>query len=542
MSDHIKTITFVSVAILCVIGAFFNMPTLGELKEGDPTGQPLFPKFTDPLAATSLSITKYNEQTGDIIPFEVAQVDGIWCIPSHEDYPADAAEHLGQAATALSGLKILGLASDEPGSQETYGVVDPTDKNLRPGMTGIGMRVVLKDAQDKKLVDVIIGKQDPKQPDVRYVRRTGQEMIFSVRAQTDQLTTKFDDWIEKDLLKMNVLDIRDVFIEDYSIDEMRGELIQQGKLVVHYDPTAEGDKWSLLEDLAFDQNKSRWVPTKLQDHEMLDNERLDKMKSALEDLKIVDVLRKPAGLSADLAADKSLLDNETAKNSLAVHGFYMANIDGQPGIYSNEGEIGVLLSDGVEYVLRFGSIAVNSKAAASSESDKEGKPEDKDTDASGVNRYLLVTTRFNSTAIPQPDFQELPPLPEEAKEAAPDQPEGQPTEVPALTEEAKAKIEQIKAERERIERENQIKKDEYDEKVAAGQKRVEELNTRFADWYYVISENVFKKLRLARKELIKVKQPEPTEMQTPPSDSATDALSPLSPGMLEKLKEGIGKP
>jgi hypothetical protein len=44
------------------------------------------------------------------------------------------------------------------------------------------------------------------------------------------------------------------------------------------------------------------------------------------------------------------------------------------------------------------------------------------------------------------------------------------------------------------------------EKTAEGKKRVDELNRRFADWYYVITEEDYKKMRRTRDELVKVKE------------------------------------
>ena len=51
------------------------------------------------------------------------------------------------------------------------------------------------------------------------------------------------------------------------------------------------------------------------------------------------------------------------------------------------------------------------------------------------------------------------------------------------------------------------KQDEYEQKVADGKKHVAELNARFADWYYVISDEVYRKIHLGRDELFKKKEP-----------------------------------
>jgi hypothetical protein len=56
-----------------------------------------------------------------------------------------------------------------------------------------------------------------------------------------------------------------------------------------------------------------------------------------------------------------------------------------------------------------------------------------------------------------------------------------------------------------VERENRRKQESYDEKVVDGKKRVEELNGRFADWYYIVSDEEFKKIHLDRDVVIKAK-------------------------------------
>jgi hypothetical protein len=56
-----------------------------------------------------------------------------------------------------------------------------------------------------------------------------------------------------------------------------------------------------------------------------------------------------------------------------------------------------------------------------------------------------------------------------------------------------------------METQNQRKLDEYQSKLEAGRKNVEELNTRFGDWYYVISNDVFQKVHLGREDVVKEK-------------------------------------
>ncbi len=74
------------------------------------------------------------------------------------------------------------------------------------------------------------------------------------------------------------------------------------------------------------------------------------------------------------------------------------------------------------------------------------------------------------------------------------------------------------AERERIEKQNRVKQDEYNDKVKQGQDRVKDLNARFADWYYVVSDETYRKMHLGEDQIIKKKTPEKTEGTTPPAN------------------------
>jgi succinate dehydrogenase/fumarate reductase flavoprotein subunit len=65
--------------------------------------------------------------------------------------------------------------------------------------------------------------------------------------------------------------------------------------------------------------------------------------------------------------------------------------------------------------------------------------------------------------------------------------------------------ERLEAARERITKENTRKIEQREEKMNAAKSKVNELNRRFADWYYVISEADFNKLRVAQKDLVQPK-------------------------------------
>jgi hypothetical protein len=176
-------------------------------------------------------------------------------------------------------------------------------------------------------------------------------------------------------------------------------------------------------------------------------------------------------------------------------------------LYAANGEVTATLNNGVEYVLKFGNVS--------------GADENK------LNRYLLATAQVNESMIPKPELAELPSLPEEsgADESSDGAAEDDEDPDAATSSEQKsdgaaadpAEKEQsqtkpaddrakIEAERERITKENERKQSEYENKLNEAKKQVRDLNFRFADWYYVVSEDVFKKIRLTRADAIKEKE------------------------------------
>ncbi len=560
MNEISKTLTFVAVAAVVVLLAVFTRPVLHTVNPDDLRGQPLYPDFKDPLTVTSLEIVEFDEDTATVHPFLVKQVEvkgkTRWVIPSHDDYPADAKDQVASAAAGMMGLKILEVAGDQRKDQREYGVIDPDPKTIRVGATGVGERIVMQDKDGKKLLALVIGKEVPDRdrPGLRYVRKVGENPIYVVEINTSKLSTKFDVWIERNLLGITTWDMRRLWFRDYSVDELNAALIQRGDMRIAYDDAGQ-QRWKLIEDRKYEAKK--WVPVKLAEDEELNVAKLDEMKTALDDLKIVDVRPKPAGLSADLKTDAGFADQREAVQSLARRGFFVAKLDKRVELFSNEGEVRVTMKDGVEYVLRFGEIAVGS-TVKKDEQPKEGEEAKQPDD--GVNRYLFVMAEFNSDIIPKPQFEPLPeinvaqpppavqnppgqpgaavPQVKEGDEKKPDEkkPEAEKTDEDQPPKPAEKTEAELKAERERIERDNQRKQDEYDRLLVDGKKHVADLNARFADWYYIISNEVYQKIRLARDELIKEKEKpaEGEQGKADPSDVPSDVAFPAE--VLEKLK------
>jgi len=422
MTEIAKTVLFVVVGVAALGGAllldYANRPSQPAISGPIAAGEPLFEDF-EPLKVTELEVVEWDEETGTPRFFKVAQVNNVWSIPSHSNYPADADEQLAEAATSVMGLDVVSFESDSPGEFSEYGVVDPADKDLKPGTAGVGTRVVMKNKDGEELVALVIGKEVPDRSELHYVRKIGQDPVYTVKVDPGKLSTKFQDWIEEDLLKLSTWDIKQIRVLDYSYDELARAPRMRGQFAVEYNDRGD-TRWELLEGKALNAETGKWTDRTLGDDEELDAEKLNDMKNALDDLKIVDVARKPAGLSANLRSTGALELDQEARVSLARKGFHLVPFGrNQVELLSKQGEARVVMKDGVQYTLRFGEIVEDTSGGEEPpvEAEAEGE-EDAEDSGADLNRYIFVMAEFNPDIIPKPELEPLPELSEGAGEDA----------------------------------------------------------------------------------------------------------------------------
>ncbi|MFP6899796.1 MAG: peptidylprolyl isomerase, partial [Opitutales bacterium] len=463
-----------------------------------------------------LQIVEFDEDKGQAENFEVVSTADGWFIPSHENYPADADNQLEDVASMLIGVTKLGVESEDKGSHKDYGVANP--ENAQPGSLGVGKLVRLAKDSDT-LAELIIGKsfEAPAGVDstrtLYYVREPGKDRVYSADIRNvDDVSTKFVDWVEKDFLDLDKWDVKQVHFDNYDFDESQRDINKAKRQIGKYTLAYADGNWT-SPDL------------KMADGESLDTDVLDKLKDALDDLEIIDVKAKPDYLVGSLKKGNEFHDLKNERQlmgiaqSLSSKGFYVAQRalpGGQIGleVVSNKGEIHVGMKDGVEYVLRFGEVYLGEEA--------EGN-------ATGDSRYLYALARVNPSLLEAPQLEPIPPpLPPRAIPPSPDNnatknnppgnkgPEGEKgpadgkaTELeapPPPDANATAAYEQARAKRAGeiagIKARNAAKQKEYNDKLKKAKKRVDELNTRLAPWYYVISNEVYDKIHLERKDFV----------------------------------------
>lgn len=559
MNQTVKTSLFAGVALLAAAIAYGTRTafTPADIDAFSDVGTEFYPDFKDPNEATGLRVVSFNDETGKTDQFSVEFKDGLWRIPSHHDYPADGKEQLAKTAASMIGVERSALVERTKAAHKRYNLLDPMDSDVS-GTEGRGDRITLTKG-DETLADFIVGKKVEDQENVYYVRSAGEDRFYTADLGDFKISTKFADWIQKDILDINRNDVRELFIDRYHVDEASGTIVPGEQITLNRD-SGQGE-WKLT-DLNAETEK-------------VNTSNINTMLLALDDLAIVGVRPKPDGLSSGLKSEDGAvkanpLEYQLIRADLQQRGFFMVP---QMGIVSNEGEVHVGTSEGVLYVLRFGEefsgsdvdIEVgkqgdpsedqaeekadneNEKTTAeSSDADDDGK------DALKKSRYLFVSTQFDEQLLgAKPTAPVKPEPPAEGEQPAADAAEK--TEAAADAPAADSNVDADAAEQETSEEAKpdpkkqyedalakyeedlevfKIAEAKYNENIDTGKKRVAELNRRFADWYYVISADVFDRMKLNRTDIVSPKDP--------PKEEGEGATSPANP--LDTLTNPGGAP
>ncbi len=669
MNPTQRTLMFVAAALVSTGIAYtanqFTKPV--ELAGYGEFDQDFFRDFTDPTTAASIRVVSYDETLATSKKFIVVNDNG-WRIPSHNDYPADGKDQLTKAATSIISLKRGTLATRRKTEHERFGVIDPLDEEST-ATKGRGQRITLSQKGDIVLADLIVGKKVEGDEEKRYIRRADEDKVYMVRAKFD-VSTKFADWAETDLLKLAGFDVLRVRASQPKYNE-NDEL--EGTEIFELTREKGGDPWKLdgLDEAA----------------EELKTDDINTMVSTLDDLRLVGVRPKPAlfdgkpvltpdlkiSLPKELANNPEMLNQVKMllRSSLSEKGFRVGQDEsGQVQIVSREGELTAGTKDGVVYRLTFGSVFSGTEEEIEiGDKDDKGdvKEGEKKTDipkkaSKGKNedlkksRYLFVRAEFDEkllgARLVEPEMPTPPPGVEPLAEDKPagdsdkpdadakkedatskepdkdasaekppeskqtdskktdDVPEGAkgddqvaassddkkeddkkendseknspPKKSDVKTDEPKPDSKDEKDKPAGDKPESEAKKDEaktdepkktepktdpkaeyqealkkydvdkgrynsdlksFESRIESGQAKVKELNDRFADWYYVISNDSFDKLRLKRADLIKKKElPAASTSEKPVSDQpASDKLDEDKPAT-EKPADGDAKP
>ena len=380
MSELKTTLTVSAVAAVLAAVAVVSAPRRAVPDAFFDVGEPFFPMFTDPEMAATLEIVQWDDAAGAALPFQVTNRGGRWTIPSHHDYPADGEERLATAAADVISVVKDDFRSDNVADQEALGVIDPIDEEAT-ALKGRGTRITFRDGAGDALAELIVGKPIHERPGFRFLRVPGQKRVYAARFGAD-ISTRFEDWIETNLLEVTRDQVNHIVLNEYFLDEQTRRVVRRGEFILDQ------------------QGPDEWTANRVPSGMDVDPVQANLLVGALIDITITGVRPKPPGLAGNLreAFQAGEIDRGDLQ-TLQRRGFSPMP-DGS--VLSNEGEVQVRTTEGVRYTLRFGEVVYGQGDTVllgdeSSDEEDAGPAE---------NRYVFITAEFDEAALPEPPASE----------------------------------------------------------------------------------------------------------------------------------------
>jgi hypothetical protein len=430
MNETKRTLIYVAVALVCVGTATATYYGSRPRKdaESERIGTEFYPEFKFPTDAQVLRVVAYDKDTASIKEFKVEYKDGKWQIPSHHNYPADGKDRLARTAASVIGTSRTAFVSRSKADLAKWDVIDPEDPDETNPM-GRGQKITISKSDGTVLAEYVVGKKKeatgPGQSDTYYVRATkadDPQTIYLANLKID-LSTKFGDWIEPDLLKVDRENLTEIRIDNYSIDEQQGAIIPGEISELTRKPP--GDTWTL---------------SNLKPNEELKTEAVNQLVSSLDNLRLVGVRPKPPGILPDLSIEPRYAHDpqlvRILRTDMMEKGYFIGSErkGGKERVFSKEGQLEAGTNEGLLYALNFGQIFTGTefeietglskdsskdkgaakdgdkkdadkKDKADAKSTKDAKsegPKGKDKEQLKKNRYLMVYVAFDPKLVGPP--------------------------------------------------------------------------------------------------------------------------------------------
>ncbi|MEE2825436.1 MAG: DUF4340 domain-containing protein [Planctomycetota bacterium] len=443
-SATLSTLLLAGVALICLAAAGYYYPWPQPQVQTEV--EQLFESYNG-SQVRGLEIATFNRNRGALEKIKLVRRGDRWIIPSKQNYPASQGARIAMAINSLADLKVLDIMSDNQQDHLDFGVVDPEDYQDVANRSSLGTKITLTDRNQKEIGSLILGLPVKDEANVKHFARiTNQPNVYVIDYDPRVLSTDFSSWVSTNPLQLaqsqgdngqtvNAVDINYYRLMGDDPANPTKDVIYQAELR----PTENGRMGVPLLQTSDPGSKEmrKLVATPQQVAE------ITQMGQFLSRIVSNDVKRKDSDASEAIKSNQAFDPKMT--ESMKQYGFTNCRIEnGNFECDSASGNVRLYTPTGLIMTLSFGAIAGTTQ------------------DGSGnLNYVMTITAGVND------DVHQIPEKPADLNE--------DPT-----SDENKAYQRSVQ---------------EAKEKREAARNAANELNRIHADWYYVIGDDVLKRLR-----------------------------------------------
>lgn len=429
-SPFVTTLLMGLMAATAAATASWYYPWPEMVERSDRIGKPLFESF-EAKDVRRITVVEFDPTRNDLKQIELRRSGETWLLPGFQNYIANNPTQISMALNSVN-ANVLEQRANETQDHVEYGVVDPAEFATPVPRNSLGRKIVLHDRNNVELASLIVGSapQDPsnQRQNRRFVRITGEPAVYTAEVPPSGLSTNFADWIDSNLLQIN--------------PDIPGETLMLNRYRVPADkiddPAAIQWDYQLKFDLTTQQpsvRKNDQAPRFVELEQSQANlSALSQAGMLLSSQLCQDVRRKPQSvINALKNPQSSSLEVLKPLNSFGIHAFNQQSGNSKKVQFQGtHGSLIITTVDGVSVQMVIGSPVDSTNLQDNSD-----------------GHLMMLLASFDASRYPQP---------ESISEDADDQTK-------------RAYLRQVEDRKQQLE---------------LIQRRVEQINEEFANWFYVM--------------------------------------------------------
>ncbi len=440
-SPYFTTGIMVLLAAATMIVAAIFYPWPERVVESDMVGNPLFEYDTS--AVRSISIARFDADRNGVDRIDLRRSGEKWIIPARKNFIATNAEQISRVVNSLNNCTVLENRSNAQQDHVDFSVVDPVEYASSTNRSSLGTKIVLEDRNKRELASLIVGSslrnESSQQQLKHFVRIPGQPNVYVVEINPGVLSTDFTRWVNANLLGLsNQTPVNSIEINNYRIDPE--QILTEDK---NWEYQATLDVKSKKYKLMVPQpGSSTLVETEITPDNI---QQLNSLGAFLGNIRFTDVQRKTSAAAKILKKPAGQDDVSGALDSLQKFGFAKTGFDDGFQFNAVGGEVLLRTDEGLVFSIFIGSLVDSVNAGDLT-----------------LNHYVMLYASVDESLLPAPEA----PVDEEGN--------GQ------TDQERKAYLREVEKRK---------------EKIKSANMRASDFNQSFANWYYIVSEDVVTGLR-----------------------------------------------
>ena len=195
------TLAMLLLAAVSTVGAVWYYPWPEIAVADEEVGKPLFEEYSADKVR-GIDIVELDAESRTPARIQLGRRAEKWVVPSRQNFIASNSALVAKVVNSLNDRTVYDVKSENMQDHIQFGVVDPDEFSVSQNLEAVGKKLTLTDRNSKTIAELIIGTQVKGNADRHYVRIPGKPRIYEIDFSDEILKTPFTYWVNPNPLQL----------------------------------------------------------------------------------------------------------------------------------------------------------------------------------------------------------------------------------------------------------------------------------------------------------------------------------------------------